>query len=97
MHGPMTKEEQADLETWRRYRQVFVDANEGLAILLAEDDARNGLPRRSEEQIRGNQQCIDLIDRMLQDRTAAAVAGLVGRAPPSGLIPTFGTLGFGRR
>ena len=46
MHGPMTREEQAELETWRRYRKVFVDANEGLAILSPSVRARNGRSMR---------------------------------------------------
>jgi hypothetical protein len=67
MHGPMTREEQEELETWRRYRQIFVDANEGLAILMSEDECEKWSAEETEEQIRGNQQCINLIDRMLKN------------------------------
>ncbi len=64
----MTREEAAELEEWRRYRQIFVVANEGLALLIAEGpDA--GSPEELDdwhEQIRGNQRCIDYIDIMLR-------------------------------
>ena len=66
IHGPMTREEHEELETWRRYRKVFVDANEGLAILISENECEKWSVEEMEEQIRGNQQCIDLIDRMLK-------------------------------
>jgi hypothetical protein len=66
IHGPMTREEHEELETWRRYRKVFVDANEGLAILISEGACEQWSVDEMEEQIRGNQRCIDLIDRMLR-------------------------------
>ena len=65
MHGPMTREEHEELETWRRYRKVFVDANEGLAILISERACEKWSVDEMEEQIRGNQKCVDIIDRML--------------------------------
>ena len=74
--GPLTKEEQADLEVWRRYRQVFVEGNESLRTLLAEG-CDEWTPEEMEEQIRGNQQCIDIIDKMLR----------IGRPLPLPVLP----------
>jgi hypothetical protein len=66
--GPISKEDKADLEVWRRYRQIMVVGNEGLAMLLAEgpDASSPEEIEDMEEQMRGNQQCIDLIDGMLR-------------------------------
>jgi len=66
--GPISKEDKADLEVWRRYRQVFVLGNESLASLLAEGpDAWSPAEMVDlEEQNRVNRRCIDLIDSMLR-------------------------------
>jgi hypothetical protein len=64
--GPLTKEEKADLETWTRYRQVFVDGNESLAILHADGGCEEYSIEEIEGQMQGNQRCIDIIDTMLK-------------------------------
>jgi hypothetical protein len=66
INGPMSKEDKADLEVWERYRQVMVIGRESLASLLAEGpDAWSEEDMvEFEEQLRGHQRCIDLIDAM---------------------------------
>lgn len=63
--GPLSKEEQADLEVWRRYRQVMVEGNESL-VSLREEGFDEWSPEQIDEQIRGNNRCIEIIDQMLK-------------------------------
>ena len=65
IRGPLNKEEQADLEIWRGYRQVIVDGNESLASLQREG-FDGWTPDEYEEQIHGNNRCIKIIDKMLR-------------------------------
>jgi hypothetical protein len=74
--GPMTKEEKAELEVWSRYKRFFEETNEGLHLLLAEG-CDEGSPEEIEEQICGNQQVIDLLDKMLR----------TGRPLPLSILP----------
>ena len=76
--GPISKEDQADLQVWQRYRQVFVVGNESLTSLLAEGpDAWSPEEMDDlEEQMRGNQRCIDLIDGMLRTGRPMALPDL---------------------
>ena len=66
--GPLSKEEQAELDVWARYRQVLVLGNDSLTSLLAEGpDAWS--PEEiadMQEQMRGNDRCIGFIDKMLR-------------------------------
>ena len=64
--GPLTKEEKADLETWRRYKLFFQETNEGLGLLLAEGGDEQMSVQEIEEQMLANQRCIDLIEKMLK-------------------------------
>lgn len=65
IRGPLSKEEQADLEIWRGYRQVIVDGNESLSS-LQEEGFDQWSPGEYEEQIRDNNRCIEIIDQMLR-------------------------------
>ena len=65
IRGPLNKEEQADLETWRRYRQILVEGNECL-IVVQQEGCDEWSPKEFEEQIRGNDRCIEIIDQMLR-------------------------------
>lgn len=65
IHGPLSKEEQTDLEIWRDYRQVLVEGNESL-ISLQEEGFDEWSPEEIEEQIRGNNRCLEIIDQMLR-------------------------------
>jgi uncharacterized protein DUF5681 len=68
VQGPLTKEERADLEVWKRYRQILVVGNESLASLLAEGPEAWSAEEIEDmaEQMRGNQKCIEGIDLMLR-------------------------------
>ena len=74
--GPLTKEEKADLEVWRRHKLLFEETNRGLGDLLIEGhDVWS--PEDIQEQIRGNQQCIEFINTMLRN----------GRPWPLSILP----------
>ena len=74
--GPLRKEEKADLEVWRHHKLFFEETNRGLSDLLIEGhDVWS--PDEIQEQIRGNQQCIEFIDKMLR----------TGRPWPLSILP----------
>jgi hypothetical protein len=58
IRGPLTKEEKADLEVWKRYRGILVEGNESLASLLAEGGCEELSVDEIDEQMRGNDKCI---------------------------------------
>lgn len=63
--GPMS-EEKADLEVWRQYRDALEGGNVSLRSLLAECYYDVWTQEEMEEQIRGNDRCIKIIDKMLK-------------------------------
>jgi hypothetical protein len=75
--GPLCKEEKTELEVWDRYRQIFVDANDGLRLLLEHSCFDEWGPLDIYEQLRGNDRCIDFIEKMLRS----------GRPMPLPILP----------
>ncbi len=65
IRGPLSKEEHADLETWRGYREVIIEGNRSLISLREDEEFDEWSAQEIDEQIVGNNRCIEIIDRML--------------------------------
>jgi hypothetical protein len=78
--GPLTREDAADLEIWRKCRRALVAGDESLASLLAEGAASWSPEERAEmeAQRRANAETIALVDRMLRSGRPLPVSLLEG-------------------
>lgn len=65
IHGPLTKEEQADLEVWRGHKLTLEDELARLEWLL-EQGCEEMQPQEIEEEIRTHRQALEVLDHMLR-------------------------------